>query len=82
MLGRLIDKETNTESVLMEKTEVDALRAEIIRLTNQIAFYKLAEFELKQYEDNAVCRFVLSVTVFFRNLFKRKKYIKVREVME
>lgn len=77
MLGRLIDKETNTESVLMEKTEVDALRAEIIRLNNQIAFYKLAEFELKQYEDNAVCRFVLSVTVFFRNLFRRKQYAKI-----
>ena len=82
MLGRIIDKETNTESVLIEKTELDALRGEIIRLNNQIAFYKLAEFELKQYEDNAVCRFVLSVTVFFRNLFKRKKYIKVKEVAE
>ena len=82
MLGRIIDKETNTESVLMEKTEVDALRAEIIRLNNQIAFYKLAEFELKQYEDNAVCRFVLSVTVFFRNLFRKKNYIRVKEVLE
>ena len=77
MLGRIIDKETNTESVLMEKTEVDALRAEIIRLNNQIAFYKLAEFELKQYEDNAVCRFVLAVTVFFRNIFRRKQYAKI-----
>ena len=68
MLARMIQKEENVETCLVERTEIDALREEIISLNNQIAFYKLAAFELAQYENNVVCRIVLSVTQFFRTL--------------
>lgn len=68
MLGRMIDKEAQTETILLEKSEVDALKAEIIRLNNQIAFYSLTEFELRQYEENVGCRIVLAVTLFIRKV--------------
>lgn len=68
MLGRMIDKEAQTETILLEKSEVDALKAEIIRLNNQIAFYRLTEFELRQYEENVGCRIVLAVTLFIRKV--------------
>ena len=68
MLARMIEKEQGVETCLVEKTELDALQNEIIRLNNQIAFYKLAAFELALYENNLACKVILTVCQFVRSL--------------
>ena len=78
--ARMINKETNTESILIDKKEVDDLKAEVVTLRRKLkgihAYMKAQEVEIAnwqekfcQYDSNIGCRVILKITQFFKRSY-------------
>lgn len=75
--GRMVDKKTNTVTLLVDRDEVISLRADVIkwkRLYDGLLVYmKATEVDLaelqnrfNEYDRNFACRMVLKITQFFK----------------
>lgn len=82
--SRMIDKESNTEYLLVDKADIDSLKSEAEALRRSLnglrTIMKLIEIDgaaykdrLNEYESNIVCRVVLSISKFLKNCFERVK---------
>lgn len=81
VIGRMINKNTNTETLLVDKNDVMELKSEVIALKRKLmgadAFIKASEVDLarlqqrlNEYEGNIGCKIVLQITKLIKKAFQ------------
>lgn len=82
--SRMINKRTGEETILIDKKDIDGLKAKVTELQNQLngahAFMRAQEVEIEslgeriyEYESNIGCKVILQITKFFKKCIQ---YIK------
>lgn len=82
--SRMINKESNTEYLLIDKADVDSLKAEVEALNRSIkglkTIMKLIEADgevyknkLNEYESNVICKTVLMISKFLKKCLEKVK---------
>ena len=78
--GRMVNKTTQTVTLLVDKNEFDSLKTELITVKRELMGFKhfmratevdLAELQQRfnEYDRNIVCRTVLKITQFIKRAF-------------